>query len=880
MNKFIYKDEKANKISFPLGGIGSGSIGLAGNGRFVDVEIANRPNKGSHSGYTHFAVKVEDDEKVIDARVINSDREPDYIGNLERPTFQGFGFGPDRADMTGFPHFKKSEFTGEFPIAKIDFFEEKFPGKLSMTAFNPFIPTNDKDSSIPSGFFEFEITNTQDKELTYSIGLSCNNYYANKSKANSIHSLVEIGGRKLLHLSSDGNKKSTEYGDLAITSDAQEVSYQCYWFRGNWFDNLATYWQDFKKFGKLKDRNYDHRKVILDLSSADDIATLVAHTKVKAGESKKVRFVLSWSMPLMSNYWSISAVGLSEKDIEEIRNKTWKNYYATIFESSIESAFYGIENFSRLLTDTAKFKELLFKSSLPQEALDAISANMSILKTPTCLRLTDGSFYAFEGVMPHEGSCEGTCNHVWSYTYAMAFLFPKLERSARSIEYNYSLQDSGGLAFRVQMPIGMKASDFRPCVDGQYGTVMRVYREFLISGDLEWLKSIWKKVKRTIEYAWSAENYDQWDRNKDGILKGRQHHTLDMELFGANSWLSGMYLGGLKAGAELARILGEEDTYEAYMKIFNKGVKKLNEELFNGEYFIQSVDLSDQSQLLKYTELSVHGQSVLDAYWNEEQAEMKYQIGDGCSIDQVLGQWHADLIGIGKIFEDDKVEAALKSIYKYNFIDDMHEHYNPCRIYCLNDESGTIICAYPEHKHRPFISVPYAEETMHGFEYQAASHMIKRGLTKEGLRCVKAVRDRYDGKRRNPWNEFECGSNYARSMASYALLLAYSGFKYNAHEQMIGFEPIQVLDNEVSSYFWSLDSGWGEVEIGKEQVTLKVAYGTLNVVRIILPFLSGKNIKSISMNNTEMNASIQDGIIDLTSSVILYKDCELIIQHE
>jgi non-lysosomal glucosylceramidase len=167
MSNFVYEGNKSNKISFPLGGIGTGCIGLAGNGRFVDVEIANRPNKGSHSGYTHFAVKVEDDERVLDARVINSDREPDYIGNLERPKFQGFGFGPDRADMTGFSHFRKSKFTGEFPIAKLDFYEDKFPGKLSMTAFNPFIPTNEKDSSIPGAFFEFEVTNTQSMDVSW-----------------------------------------------------------------------------------------------------------------------------------------------------------------------------------------------------------------------------------------------------------------------------------------------------------------------------------------------------------------------------------------------------------------------------------------------------------------------------------------------------------------------------------------------------------------------------------------------------------------------------------------------------------------------------------------------------------------------------------------
>lgn len=113
---------------------------------------------------------------------------------------------------------------------------------------------------------------------------------------------------------------------------------------------------------------------------------------------------------------------------------------------------------------------------------------------------------------------------------------------------------------------------------------------------------------------------------------------------------------------------------------------------------------------------------------------------------------------------------------------------------------------------------------MHGFEYQAAIHMIQEGLEEEGLECIRAVRDRYDGEKRNPWNEYECGSNYARSMASYALLLTYSGFRYHMGEKMIGFAPIHEED---FSCFWSLDAGWGKVSYSKKAVEIQVLYGTL-----------------------------------------------------
>ena len=146
--------------------------------------------------------------------------------------------------------------------------------------------------------------------------------------------------------------------------------------------------------------------------------------------------------------------------------------------------------------------------------------------------------------------------------------------------------------------------------------------------------------------------------NKDGVLEGRQHHTLDMELFGPSSWLEGMYLAALKAAAEMAEHLGEPDKADEYLEIFEKGKKWVKENLFNGKYFIQKVDLGNK-------EYADHFNAP--QYWNEERNELKYQIGEGCEIDQVLGQWHANLLGLGEIFDKDQLRSALQSIYKNNF---------------------------------------------------------------------------------------------------------------------------------------------------------------------------------------------------------------------
>lgn len=174
---FLYRGAKTAQISFPLGGIGSGSIGLAGNGRLIDWEIFNRPNKGSVNGFSHFALRVERPEsarqnsggEVVAARILHGDLHAPYQGEFTGSRFRSFGWGPRREYLTGLPHFPEVSFRGEFPLAELTFHDDSFPGQVSLTAFNPLIPTNDRDSSIPAAFFEFRITNPTAQPLTYTL---------------------------------------------------------------------------------------------------------------------------------------------------------------------------------------------------------------------------------------------------------------------------------------------------------------------------------------------------------------------------------------------------------------------------------------------------------------------------------------------------------------------------------------------------------------------------------------------------------------------------------------------------------------------------------------------------------------------------------------
>ena len=228
----------------------------------------------------------------------------------------------------------------------------------------------------------------------------------------------------------------------------------------------------------------------------------------------------------------------------------------------------------RLHAETMAFKDALFASDLPEAALEAVSANLSLMKTATVLRLEDGTLYGWEGCHANAGCCEGSCTHVWNYAQAFPFLFPALERSMRETNYRHNQDSDGGMRFRLQLPLGIGRSPFRPCCDGQFGDVVKTYRDWKVSGDDEWLKALWPAVRRSIEYAWSDANPDRWDPERTDVLHGRQHHTLDMELFGPTSWLTGFYLAALAAGGEMAERVGEADFAAECREVFKRGTGK------------------------------------------------------------------------------------------------------------------------------------------------------------------------------------------------------------------------------------------------------------------------------------------------------------------
>ena len=350
-----------------------------------------------------------------------------------------------------------------------------------------------------------------------------------------------------------------------------------------------------------------------------------------------------------------------------------------------------------------------------------------------------------------------------------------------------------------------------------------------MSGDTEWLRRWWPNVRRAVEYAWSPDNPDRWDPNRTGVLSGRQHQTFDMELFGPNSWLSTIYVAALLAASEMAATLGEADFAATCEAIGRRGAKYIDDRLFNGRWFVQEIDLSDKGLLAPFdtgVRAGTLNDGLLETYWSDEHAELKYQVGEGCMANQILGQWHAEIAGIGGFLDDRKVAAALKAVHANNFRPTLEDHFNPGRNYAYEDEGGLLNTTYPPGVHQPVVAAPYAEEVWTGIEYMSASHMIMRGLIDEGLDIVRAARNRYDGARRNPWSEIECGAYYARSMSAWQLVNAWAGLSADLVSGRIAFAPKAEGD---FTLFWSAGGGFGQLTRRGRQLTLSVLGGSLDI---------------------------------------------------
>lgn len=805
-----YDKDHLRRIALPLGGIGTGTVSLGGRGDLKDWEIMNTPAKG----YTPVLPGLKNLGSFFSLSVLHERKR--VARCLEGPIDSGEYEASEgcKTPNSGFPRFPEATFHAAYPLGIVELFDEKVPLNVELRAMNPMIPGDSAASSLPCAMLTFYLENPTSSPAEVSVcgtflnPIGCDGrqtkpawgsrtQYLGWENNESRELACDNGSR--LHLFSTAEDTGNEvYGEMCVTATGGEpAGLRASWPALSWGDSILDFWDEFSSTGKTTPREKGDQNKLL--------SSMARKITLAPGQSGEIRFLITWRFPNRKG-WSETVVG---------------NHYASRFPTSIAAADYILDHWDSLRDRTVEFVRAFCDSTLPEAVKEAALFNSGTLRTQTCFQTPDGYFFGWEGIHDFAGSCQGSCTHVWNYEQTTAHLFADLSRGMREVEFLYATHDEGAMRFRNLLPLARNAETpwTQAAADGQMGCIMKVYRDWKLCGDDAFLLKLWPRVKAALGFAWVPGG---WDADQDGVMEGCQHNTMDVDYYGPNPQMQGWYLGALKAAEKMAAYLtktGKADDAgfaNQCREFFEKGREWTDRKLFNGEYYDHHIRVPENIHPLTTNNNGL-----------ENGNPPILQLGKGCLIDQLVGQYMAHVCGLGYILDPKHVKTTLRSILKYNLKRGFHDHFNHLRNYVFADETAVLMGTYP-HGDRPARPFPYYNEVMTGFEHTLAAHLIYEGMVDDGIALVGYIRERYDGRKRSPFNEAECGHHYARAMAAWAEVLALSGFHYSAADKTMTFNAPD------GTYFWSTGDAWGTCAITDGKGELTTLYGEVSVDKLVV----------------------------------------------
>lgn len=772
---------KNHTSGIALGGIGAGSVELLPDGEFHSWQIANPPRFAKIS----LEKNVDDGENNTGALSFWVREKRQNAASVIRK----LGMKTDAEDFT-YRMFawnkpvEKIVFDGRFPLCDLDYKDSDLTCKISLRAASPFVPHNSDVSSAPGFYMNFTVENPTDETVEISLLGALEPNFANikEGNKNTLHSLND---GYAVHIEPAKKTDSESCGDVcfSVSGDGEKsyITADYFRFMKEYVSNSEfgvtqeSFLFGFREKGYLPNSNVGKRPALVPLalqsfkndtldslcneyskypfgasllerirysdpdfpSTADDkfaflksclrqmyrmgkkfgSCALCSKIILAPGEKKSVRFILSWYFP--------NLFGDSGKKIG--------HYYENLYSNSFEVNKFLIDNYNDVYKKAVDFAELLYNTDLPSIYPDCWSSNLSqLIKSSHYTK--NGKFGLWEGL--------GFCGfHTTDITYHASFglvnLFPDLQKKQMKMGAEFQRKD--GRVHHLFKPGFEKVDNSYDRVDMNMQFVLMVLRDYLFTGDREYLISLWSNVKRAMD------SIGKLDTDCDGLPDyDTKRNTYDAWNFsGASAYISILWLASLKAASVIAERIGDATRQKKWITLLEKGKKSLEVKLWNGEYY----------------NLWING--------NESDESLM--------TDQLDGEWFLRILGLEGNLSDNRVRQVIEFIFKNNF----------------DKEQGLVNATVPQGRKTTIHTYKncQAGAVWTGIGYAFSALALSVGLSDVSDTIVRSINDN-QFRLGHFWDHWECGHHYTRPMSSWSTLIAASGMAVDYVNKRLSFSPI------------------------------------------------------------------------------------------
>lgn len=810
----------APALVMPVGGIGTGGFAVGADGSLRQWQLTGKPNHRGALPGTGFWIRATQIEPPVDFTALLQGRPQEDPGTPLMTDAEVPDWMRDTAERVG--AFESAVFSGTYPFAEVELTDERSPVDVTLRVFNPMEPGDAELSGVPGAGIEVRVTNTRDVPVHGTLAGSLLNAVGwdgitpiganTPGLGGNVNRLRRDGGWTSVVMDNPSLAETAPFaGQMVIAADdpAAAVLPRC-----AGVEHLLTFLES-RALNTASSR-LTYAPMVADPQlngpasgngpSAEGtswLGVIGVPFALEPGQTRTIRFTFSWYFP--NRMVDIEQFGRTSPEWGSTQFYLG-NQYALRHCDAVAVQEEFASRWDEFVDRTAAWTRTLLDSDLDARTVDRMAAQAALVRSPTCFVGADGRFYGYEGSLGAStvmwaasfgGSCPLNCTHVWQYEAALAALWPELEKNMRDTEFDVMQASSGAIPHRLRVPTYLPqmtdeiiGGPEEPALDGMLATILKSLRDVQHGAGREWIEQRWPAIVRLYRHI-----VQRWDRDDDGVLHGIQPSTHDIDLAGINPFMGTLWLAALRALEDLATFVGDEEVAQDAHRRFTSGSTAYDERLFRDGQYIQVMEDGDPAD---------------------------FQWLSGTLSDQVIGQWWAHQLGLGYILPEEHIRSALKHVVATNLKHGFDDFVHPYRVYAdATDDSGLLMCSWPSGG-RPEVPTRYADEVWSGIEYQVAAHCLYEGLVEEAEAVLDALWTRTDGRRRNPYNEVECGDHYVRGMSGWTVLQAQSGVRV---DELTG----TLVVSKEGRWPWFSSSGFGTVVVTPETIDVSCAAGTFEL---------------------------------------------------